>query len=100
MSNLPHWKHHEDGSAVVPLRIRFTSLMKAYETFHSFPPDDMDYLSGWSRKRDADSQVILLGLSATSRLEDFLALCSSNPDVREVTFITEQEFWHAPSHAV
>jgi hypothetical protein len=100
MSSLPQWKHLEDGSATVPLRIRFTSFMRAYETFHSFPPDDMHYLSGWSRKRDADSQVILLSLFDPARLEDFLTLCKANPDVCEVSFITEEEFWLAPSNAV
>ena len=98
--NNPTPERPEDGCSTIPLRIRFTSFMRAYETFRSFPPDDLDYITGWSRKRDADSQVILLSLSDPSRLEDFLTLCKNNPDIREVSLITEDEFWRAPSNAV
>ncbi len=88
------------SETVIPLRIRFTSVMRAYETFHTFPPQDLDCLDGWSRKRDGDSQVILLRMCDPSRLQDFLDLCTANPDIREVTRITEDEFHKAPSNAI
>jgi hypothetical protein len=93
-------RHPQDDRTVFPLRIRFTSFLRAYETFHSFPPDDLEYITGWSRKRDADSQVILLGLSDPSRLQEFLDLCAANPDTLSVGDITEEEFHAAPSNAI
>jgi hypothetical protein len=90
---------NDESRSIIPLRIRFTSFMRAYETFHAFPPD-LDYIEGWSRKRDGDSQVILLRLSDPSRLQDFLELCTANPDIVEVKSITEAEFHHAPSNAI
>jgi len=74
---------------IISLRIRFASVMRAYETFHSFPPDDMDYIDGWSRKRDGDSQVIL-HLTDESRIQEFIDLCATNADVLEVTRITKE----------
>jgi hypothetical protein len=99
MSTQSH-SYLEDGRSVFPLRIQFTSFTRAYETFYSFPPSDLDYIDGWSRKRDADSQVVLLRLSAPSRLQDFLDLCAANPDILAVRFITADEFHAAPSNAI
>jgi len=83
----------------VALRIRFSSVTRAFELFHLFPPD-LDYLDGCSAKRDGDSKVMRLYLSAPERLEDFVDLCASHPDVVEVRPITEEEFCRAPSNAI
>ena len=85
---------------IISLRIRFASVMRAYETFHSVPPDDMDYIDGWSRKRDGDSQVILLHVTDESRIQEFIDLCATNADVLEVTRITKEGFHRAPSNAI
>ncbi len=85
---------------VYPLRVRFKSADLAYELFYSFPPQDLDWIEGWSRKRDGDSQVILLRVSSEERLQDFLALCKKNRDITAVVQITEDEFWRAPSNAI
>ncbi len=86
--------------AMYPLRVRFRSVDRAYELFGWFPPDDVDWIEGHSRKRDGDSQVMLLHVASEARLQDFLALCRDHPDIVEVVPITEQEFWAAPSNAV
>ena len=62
-----------------PLRIRFIDADHAYEYFHSFPPDDIDYLNESARKRAGDSQMILLRLEDGSQLESFLRLCKEHP---------------------
>ncbi len=64
-----------------PLRIRFVDTDHAYERFHSFPPDDVDYIEGWSRKRDDDSQLILLHLANEAHLQDFLELCRQETSI-------------------
>lgn len=83
-----------------PLRIRFVDDAHAYRQFHSFPPEGVDYIEGWSRKRDGDSQLILLHLARGARLQEFLALCRQEPGILEVTQISEEEFRRAPSNAV
>jgi len=83
-----------------PLRIRFVDADHAYERFHSFPPDDVDYIEGWSRKRDGDSQMILLHLTSEARMQDFLALCRQDSSIMEVVPITEDEFQRAKSNAI
>lgn len=82
-----------------PLRIRFTDAECAYERFHQFPPDT-DFIDGMSRKRDGDSQVILLRVASETCLQDFLALCRAENSIVEVLPITEDEFWSAPSNAI
>jgi hypothetical protein len=83
-----------------PLRIRFVDADHAYERFHSFPPGDVDYIVGWSRKRDGDSQMILLGLASEAHMQDFLALCQKEGSIVEVVPITEDEFRRAKSNAI
>ena len=87
----------------IPLRIRFANEDLAYERFHSFPPDDVHGIGGFegcSRKRDGDSQVILLRLTSEANLQDFLALCRKERGIVEVLPITEDEFWRAKSNAI
>ncbi len=83
-----------------PLQIRFTDGQHAYDLFGSFPPQDVDYIEGWERKRVGDSQVILLHLESAVNLDDFLSLCRRHPNVVEVIAITEDEFRRAPSNAI
>jgi hypothetical protein len=83
-----------------PLRIRFVNAEHAYERFHSFPPDDVDYIEGWSRKRDGDSQMILLHLASEAYMKEFLALCRQEGSIVEVTPITEDEFRRAKSNPI
>lgn len=84
----------------VALRIRFVDEQVACDVFESFPPDDLDYVDAWSRKRDGATQVILLSLRDERDLEVFLGLCRRTADVVEVVPITESEFWKTPSNAV
>jgi hypothetical protein len=83
-----------------PLRIRFVDAEHAYDRFHCFPPDDVDYIEGWSRKRDGDSQMILLHLTSEAHMRDFLALCEQEGSIVEVVPITEAEFRRAKSNAI
>jgi hypothetical protein len=83
-----------------PLRIRFVDADHAYERFHSFPPGDVNYIEGWSRKRDGDSQMILLQLASEAHMQDFLALCRQESSIVEVVPITEDEFQKAKSNAI
>ena len=83
-----------------PLRIRFVDEDHAYERFHSFPPDDIDYIEGWSRKRDGDSQMILLDIASDKHMQDFLDLCRQDAHIVEVVPITEEEFQRAKSNAI
>lgn len=83
-----------------PLRVRFSSSDRAYRLFSSFPPQDVEWIEGYSRKRHGDSQVMLLHLSSEARLKDFYTLCKEHPDIVEVLPITEEDFRRAPSNAV
>jgi hypothetical protein len=82
-----------------PLRIRFVDADRAYERFHHFPPY-LDYVERMSRKRDGDSQVMLLEVPTRAHLQEFLALCRQEGSIAEVLPITEEEFWRAPSNAI
>jgi hypothetical protein len=82
------------------LRIRFVDANHAYERFHSFPPGDLDYIEGWSRKRDGDSQLILLKLAGDAPIQDFLALCRQESSIVEVVPLSEDEFQRAKSNAI
>jgi hypothetical protein len=82
------------------LRIRFVDEDYAYQRFKPFPPDDLDYIEGWSRKRNGNSQLILLHLASEKHMEDFLDLCRKEKDIVEVVPITEDEFRRAKSNAI
>jgi hypothetical protein len=85
---------------VFALRIRFKNQKLAYECFHSFPPDDIPAIQGWTRKRTGDSQTILLHLENDSDIEEFYALCAKHPHIAAVESITEEEFRTALSNSV
>ena len=82
-----------------PLRIDFIDDETAHRLFDSFPPDDMPYLEGWSRKRAGASQVMLLRVPFEDDLADFIAVCRRHAAVTNVVRITEDEFWAAPSNS-
>lgn len=84
----------------VPLRIRFTDDLSAYEAFHAIMPEHDRRISGYSRKRDGASHVVLLALNDPAALPGFIAFCRQHPQVTEVAPITEAEFWAAPSNAI
>jgi len=83
----------------VPLRIRFRDEQAAYYQYHLFPPE-LDYINGYSRKRDGASQVLILSLRSRKHLDDFIAICRRNPHFVSIEEISEEEFWKAPSHGV
>ncbi|OJU98674.1 MAG: hypothetical protein BGO12_20030 [Verrucomicrobia bacterium 61-8] len=83
-----------------PLKIRFVDSQHAFDRFHFISLRDADYVQGWSRKREGDSQLILLLLDNEDRLEDFLALCRREDSVVEITPITEDEFHAGNSNSV
>lgn len=83
-----------------PLKIRFVDSKHAFERFDSISLDEADYVQGWSRKREGDSQLILLLLRDENRLEDFVALCRKEDSVVEVIPITEDEFHAGKSNAI
>jgi hypothetical protein len=83
-----------------PLRITFVTPEAAYRRFGQFPPPDLDYVDGWSRKRDGASQVVLLRVAGATELERFVALCRADSEVVEVARIQEEEFLQAPSNAI
>ena len=78
----------------------FVAHLTPIRLLHSFPPDDVDYIEGWSRKRDGDSQIILLHLASEAHMQDFLALCRQEGSIVEVVSITEDEFQRAKSNAI
>ena len=83
----------------VPVRIHFRDEQAAYYQYHLFPPE-LDYITGYSRKRDGASQVLILSLRSRKHLDDFIAVCRSNPHFVSIEQISEEEFWKAPSHGV
>lgn len=83
----------------IPLRIRFRDEQAAYYQYHLFPPE-LDYINGFSRKRDGASQVLILSLRSRKHLDDFISVCRSNPHFVSIEEISEEEFWKAPSHGV
>ncbi len=72
-------------------RITFQNEEAAFYQFHVFPPVVyLPWVSGWARKRNASTQLIL----------GFLELCCENPHVLKIEEISEDEFTAAPSHAI
>ncbi len=86
--------------STVALRVTFTDALCAYNLYHIFPPQTLEYVEGWRRKRDGDSQVILLKLRDRHDLQRFYDLCTSIPEICEVKRIAAKEFWRAQSNAV
>jgi hypothetical protein len=86
--------------ATFPLRIQFKNEDIAMDSFYSFPPGDLDFIEGWSRKRVGDSQLILLNVADESNLRRFFELCRANPEIIIVMPISEMEFEDARSEAV
>jgi hypothetical protein len=82
-------------------RITFQSEDAAFYQFHVFPPVvHMPWVSGWARKRNASTQLILVELKEEEDRDRFLELCCENPHVLKIEEISEDEFTATPSQAI
>lgn len=73
------------------LEIRFADNDRAIETFDVFPPDGLDYVESWMRRRVGSSHFILVELSDRVKEADFRQLCRDFPGVIDVRDISEGE---------
>jgi hypothetical protein len=82
-------------------RITFQSEDAAFYQFHVFPPVvHIPWISGWARKRNASTQLILVELQQDEDRDRFLELCCENPHVLKIEEISEDEFTATPSQAI
>jgi hypothetical protein len=82
-------------------RITFQNEDAAFYQFHVFPPVvHIPWVSGWARKRNASSQLILVELTEEDDRDRFLELCCENPHVLKIEEISEDEFTATPSQAI
>ena len=82
-------------------RITFQNEEAAFYQFHVFPPVVyLPWVSGWARKRNASSQLILVELKGDNDRDRFLELCCENPHVLKIEEISEDEFTASPSHTI
>ncbi len=82
-------------------RITFQNEDAAYYQFHVFPPVPfLPWVTGWARKRDGQTQVILVELADANGRDRFLELLCENPHVSKIEEISEEEFTYAPSHEI
>jgi hypothetical protein len=82
-------------------RITFQNEEAAFYQFHVFPPVVyLPWVSGWARKRNASSQLILVELTGDNDRDRFLELCCENPHVLKIEEISEDEFTASPSHTI
>ena len=82
-------------------RITFQNEDAAFYQFHVFPPVvHMPWVSGWARKRNASTQLILVELKEEEDRDRFLELCCENPHVLKIEEISEDEFTATPSQAI
>jgi hypothetical protein len=82
-------------------RITFQNEDAAFYQFHVFPPVvHIPWVSGWARKRNASTQLILVELKEEEDRDRFLELCCENPHVLKIEEISEDEFTATPSQAI
>jgi hypothetical protein len=82
-------------------RITFQNEDAAFYQFHVFPPVvHIPWVSGWARKRNASTQLILVELKEEEDRNRFLELCCENPHVLKIEEISEDEFTATPSQAI
>lgn len=82
-------------------RITFQNEQAAYFQFHVFPPVvHLPWINGWARKRDTNTQLLLVELLEEADRDRFLELCCENPHVLKIEEISEDEFTYAPSHEI
>jgi hypothetical protein len=61
-------------------RITFQTEEAAFYQFHVFPPvSHLNWILGWARKRNGNSQLVLLELKSEEFRDRFLELCCENP---------------------
>ena len=76
----------------VPLRVQCKSEESALQFFHSFPPDDIQCLQGWSTKRNGASQLFILYVTSEEHVDEFTRVCLAQPEVQNVSRISENEY--------
>jgi hypothetical protein len=82
-------------------RITFQNEQAAYYQFHVFPPVvHLPWVSGWARKHDTNTQLVLVELAEEGDRDRFLEMCCENPQVLKIEEISEDEFTYAPSHDI
>ncbi len=78
-------------------RITFQNQEAAFYQFHVFPPVlYLPWILGWARKRNTNTQLVLVELQEQEDRDKFLEVCCVNPHVLKVEEITEDEFTHSP----
>jgi hypothetical protein len=60
----------------------------------------LNWVTGWARKRQAKTQLLLLEFDSDERRDRFLELCCENPHVLKIEEISEDEFVMSPSDAM
>ena len=82
-------------------RITFQNEDAAFYQFDVFPPVvHIPWVSGWARKRNATTQLILVELRQDDDRDRFLEICCENPHVLKIEEISEEEFTATPSNAI
>ena len=82
-------------------RITFQTEEAAFYQFHVFPPvSHLNWILGWARKRNGNSQLVLLELKSEEFRDRFLELCCENPHVLKIQEIAEEDFTNTESHDV
>jgi hypothetical protein len=82
-------------------RITFQNEDAAFYQFHVFPPVvHIPWVSGWARKRNASTQLILVEVEQDEDRDRFLEICCENPHVLKIEEISEAEFTATPSQAI
>ncbi|MBV9671316.1 MAG: hypothetical protein JO076_00625 [Verrucomicrobia bacterium] len=82
-------------------RITFQTEEAAFYQFHVFPPVAyLKWILGWARKRNANSQLLVLELQSEAFRDRFLELCCENPHVRRIEEIEEEDFTKTASDEV
>lgn len=82
-------------------RITFQNQDAAFYLFHVFPPVIyLPWVLGWARKRNGNTQLVLVELQAPDDRNRFLELCCENPHVSKIEEITEDEFTYAPGQEI
>jgi hypothetical protein len=75
----------------IAFQIQLADSVRAAEAFDVFPPGGLDYVESWIRRRDGDSQFILVELADGARESDFRQLCTQFSGVVDVRDISEDE---------
>ncbi len=89
-----------DTSSEHYLQLRFTSEDAAYFQFHLFPTFDEPFIQGAARKREGDSQFLMIEVARKEDLQIFIQNLRRNPHLVAVEEITAEAFENAASQAI